>query len=143
MPGRRRIAALQLIQRIRQHEIDGHAARMNAIRGEQARLQEQVQELDDRVAAEGRVTAPETAAYLAGFLRAARVRRAYLSDKIAALDRQAAEIEDALLDSYRDAKVNDAVLDRALDGQRQHLDRQEAAAMEEIARNVYLRQQRG
>lgn len=139
MPERRRIAALELIQRIRQHEIDGHAARMNAIRGEQGRLHEQVEELDARVAAEGRVIDPETAPYLAGFLRAARARRGFLTDRIAELDRQAAEIEDELLSAFRDAKVNEAVLDRAQDAQRQHLDRKEAAASEEVARNVYLR----
>ncbi|MGE4325697.1 MAG: hypothetical protein AB7E21_06240 [Pseudodonghicola sp.] len=142
MPERRRIAALKLIQRIRQHEIDGHAARMTALRAEQARVQAQIETLDTQVNREGRVTIPETAGYLASFLRAARTRRARLEAELRRLDTQAEAIEAELLESFRDAKVNDTVLDRARDGQKAHEDRQEAAATEEVARNVYLRQSR-
>jgi flagellar export protein FliJ len=142
MPERRRIAALKLIGRIRQHEIDGHAARMTALRAEQARVQAQIAALDAQVDREGRVTTPETASYLASFLRAAQTRRSRLKAELRRLDTEAEAIEAELLESFREAKVNDTVLDRARDAQKAHEGRQEAAATEEIARNVYLRQTR-
>jgi len=142
MPARRRISALKLIQRIKQHEIDGYAARMTAIRSEQAALQDELKALQARAESEGRVTSPEAAPYLAGFLRAVEARRALLTEKLDALQARAAEIEAQLLGSYREAKTNDAVLDSSLRQQRQHEERQEQTETEEIARNVYLRQRR-
>ncbi|MDK3016738.1 hypothetical protein [Pseudodonghicola flavimaris] len=142
MPHRRRIAALQLIQRIRQHEIDGHAARMAVVRDEQTRLQAEIAALDTQVDAEGRVTTPETAAYLASFLRAAGARRAHLQTQLSKADRKAAALEHQLMEAFRDAKVNDTVLDQAQDRQQDHHDRQDRAATEEIARTVFLRTRR-
>ncbi len=142
MPARRRISALRLIQRIKQHEIDGYAARMTAIRAQQATLQDELKALQDKVEAEGHATTPEAAPYLAGFLRAVEARRSYLRERLEELDRKAAEIEAQLLGSYREAKTNDAALDTSLEQQRQHDDRREQAETEEIARNVYLRRQR-
>ena len=142
MPARRRISALRLIQRIKQYEIDGFAARMTAIRAEQAELQQELQALQARVETEGHVSSPEAAPYLAGFLRAVEARRGFLNDQLQQLDAKAAEIEAQLLGSYRAAKTNEAVLDSSLEQQRQHEDRQETAETEEIARNVYLRQRK-
>ncbi len=142
MPAQRRISALKLIQRIKQHEIDGYAARMTAIRAEQAALHQELEALQVRVETEGHVTSPEVAPYLAGFLRAVEARRTLLNDQLAALDKKAAGLEAQLLGSYREAKTNEAALDSSLDQQRQHETRQETAETEEIARNVYLRQRR-
>lgn len=142
MPARRRISALRLIQRIKQYEIDGYAARMNAIRAEQAEVQQELSALQARVETEGHVTSPEAAPYLAGFLRAVEARRGFLNEKLEQLDARAAEIEAQLLGSYRAAKTNEAVLDSSLEQQRRHEDRLESAETEEIARNVYLRQRR-
>jgi len=142
MPARRRISALRLIQRIKQYEIDGYAARMNAIRAEQAEVQQELSALQTRVETEGHVASPEAAPYLAGFLRAVEARRGFLNEKLQQLDARAAEIEAQLLGSYRAAKTNEAVLDSSLEQQRQHENRLESAETEEIARNVYLRQRR-
>lgn len=139
MPTRRRISALRLIQKIKQHEIDGYAARMTSIRAEQAALQEELAALQTRAEQEGHVTSPEAAPYLAGFLRAVEARRAFLTGKLDVLQQKAAQIEAQLLGSYREAKSNDAALDTSLEQQRQHENRQELAETEEIARNVYLR----
>ncbi|GAA6199899.1 hypothetical protein [Aquicoccus sp. SU-CL01552] len=139
MPTRRRISALRLIQKIKQHEIDGYAARMTSIRAEQAALQEELAALQTRAEQEGHVTSPEGAPYLAGFLRAVEARRVFLTGKLDALQQKAAQIEAQLLGSYREAKTNDAALDTSLEQQRQHETRQEMAETEEIARNVYLR----
>lgn len=139
MPTRHRISALRLIQRIKQHEIDGYAARMTSIRAEQAALQEELAALQTRAEQEGHVTSPEAAPYLAGFLRAVEARRAFLTEKLDVLQQKAAQIEAQLMGSYREAKSNDAALDTSLEQQRQHETRQELAETEEIARNVYLR----
>ncbi|MDF1716275.1 MAG: hypothetical protein P1U75_06330 [Antarcticimicrobium sp.] len=139
MSVQRRISALKLIQRIKQHEIDGYAARMTAIRSEQAALQDELAALQARAEKEGHVASPESAPYLASFLRAVEARRAFLNGKLDALQTRAEEIEAQLLGVYREAKTNDAALDTSLAQQRQHENRQELAETEEIARNVYLR----
>lgn len=142
MPARRRISALRLIQRIKQYEIDGFAARMAVIRSEQADIQAELRRLQGLIETDGHVTSPETAPYLAGFLRAVEARRGFLNERLKTLEAKAAEIEAQLLGTYREAKTNEAVLDNSLEQQRQHDDRQQLAETEEIARNVYLRQRR-
>lgn len=143
MPERRRIAALELIGRIRQHEIDDLGARMTALREAQSRVQDQIAALDTQVDREGRVTSPENAGYLASFLRAARARRNRLSAQFAQLETEAAMIEAELLEAFRETKINDAVLDRARDSQKLHQNRIETTAAEEVARNAYLRRKAG
>lgn len=138
----RRISALQLIQRIKQHEIDSFAARMTLIRNEQAALQNELRDLQARLEDEAHISSPEDAPYLAGFLRAVEARRAFLSEQLAELDRQAETIERELLGIYKEAKANDAVLDRSLEEKRKQDERREIAATEEIARNLYLRNRR-
>lgn len=138
----RRISALQLIQRIKQHEIDSYAARMNVIRSEQATLQAELEELQARLDREAHISSPEGAPYLAGFLRAIETRRAYLSAQLEELEHQAAEIEAQLMGTFTEARANDVVLEGSLREKRKQEDRQEFAAAEEIARNLFLRKRR-
>ncbi|SHH78752.1 hypothetical protein [Cognatishimia maritima] len=139
----RRIQALQVLQRIKEHELDGHAAKMGLIRSHQAQVQSEIDKLDERLAKEAHISTPEAAPFLAGFLKAIQTRRAFLEKEMARLDKDAAQIEGKLFDTYTEARSNEAVLDKTLVEKRREDDLAESASLEEVARNRYLRQMRG
>ncbi|MGH1466603.1 MAG: hypothetical protein ACRBBQ_14720 [Cognatishimia sp.] len=140
MDRNRRIEALTVIQRIKEHELDGHAAQMGQIRAQQATLQSELSDLQQRVETEAHITSPESAPFLAGFLQAIETRRAYLQQELAKLDEKAALIEGRLYETYTEARTNEAVLDKSLLEKRKEADHAETASLEEVARNRYLRQ---
>ncbi len=136
----RRIQALGVLQRIKEHELDAHAAQMGQIRLHQAKLQDEVTRLNEQVETEAQITSPESAPFLAGFLQAVETRKAFLQSEITTLDKKAALIEGQLFDTYTEVRSNKAVLDKTLLDKRKEEDMAEASALEEIARNRYLRQ---
>lgn len=139
----RRIESLQVLQRVKEHELDTHAAQMGQIRAHQAQIQAELDKLDDRIANEAHITSPESAPFLAGFLKAIETRRAFLQKEMEKLDKEAALIEGQLFETYTEARSNEAVLDKNLFEKRREEDMAETASLEEVARNRYLRQMRG
>lgn len=142
MDRRRRIESLQVLQRIKEHELDTHAAEMGQIRAHQAKIQSELDKLEERIATEAHITSPESAPFLAGFLKAIETRRVFLQREMERLDQEAALIEGRLFDTYTEARSNEAVLDKNLFEQRREEDLAETASLEEVARNRYLRQMR-
>ena len=139
----RRIESLQVLQRVKEHELDTHAAQMGQIRAHQAQIQTELDKLDDRITNEAHITSPESAPFLAGFLKAIETRRAFLQKEMEKLDKEAALIEGRLFETYTEARSNEAVLDKNLFEKRREEDMAETASLEEVARNRYLRQMRG
>lgn len=139
----RRIESLQVLQRVKEHELDTHAAQMGQIRAHQAQIQAELDKLDDRIANEAHITTPESAPFLAGFLKAIEARRGFLQIEMDRLDKEAALIEGRLFETYTEARSNEAVLDKNLIEKRREEDIAETASLEEVARNRYLRQMRG
>lgn len=142
MDRERRIKALTTLQRIKEHELDEQAAQMNVIRLAQASLQKELDVLDDRVANESAIETPEAAPYLANFLQAVENRRTFLKAEFEKLEEKAAQIEGRLFETYTEARSNESVLDKSLTEKRLEEDRAETSALEEVARNRYLRQMR-
>ncbi|GAA6209922.1 hypothetical protein NBRC116601_32150 [Cognatishimia sp. WU-CL00825] len=140
MDRNRRIEALSVIQRIKEHELDGHAAQMGQIRVQQAQLQTEMSDLQHRVDTEAHINTPEAAPFLAGFLQAIETRRAFLQQELQKLDEKAALIEGRLFETYTEARTNEAVLDKSLLEKRKEADLAETTSLEEVARNRYLRQ---
>lgn len=136
----RRIQALTTLQRIKEHELDTHATQMGQIRLHQSKLQDEMDRLDHQVQTEAHITSPESAPFLAGFLKAIETRTAFLQNEMDTLDKKAALIEGQLFETYTEARSNKAVLDKTLSEKRKEEDMAEASALEEIARNRYLRQ---
>ncbi|PCH66590.1 MAG: hypothetical protein COC12_12810, partial [Rhodobacteraceae bacterium] len=60
----RRITAIKLVQRIKQYEIDGHAAKLAVIRARQADLQGEIKNLAQMRDREGHASTLESAPYL-------------------------------------------------------------------------------
>ncbi len=139
----RRIQALTVIQRIKEHELDTHAAQMGQIRSHQAQLQTELDKLQHQVDNEAHITSPEAAPFLAGFLKAVETRRAFIQTEMQKLDEKAALIEGQLFETYTEARTNNAVLDKSLLEKRREENLAETASLEEIARNRYLKQMKG
>lgn len=140
MASKRRIAALSVIQRIKEHELDEHAARMGIVRQHQAAIENELENLQNRVDTEAHISSPEAAPFLAGFLRAIETRRTFLLEELKSLERSAAEIEEHLFDAFTEARTNETVLDKTRYESRKQDEMAEQAALEEVARNRYLRQ---
>jgi hypothetical protein len=138
----RRITAIKLVQRIKQHEIDGFAANLAAIRAQQADLQNELRNLIQMRDREGHASTIEAAPYLASFLRSVKSRSIYLDEQLAELDREATDIELQLQTAFAESKANEAALSKAEDEVKLERERMEIAASEEIARNMYLRRRR-
>ena len=139
----RRIKALQTLQRIKEHELDEQAAKMGVIRAEQGKLQQELDTLAHRLETETEITTPEAAPFLAGFLHAVQQRRDVIDGEMVKLDEKAAQIEGRLFETYTEVRTNENVLDKSLYEKRRKEDLEESHALEEVARNRYLRQMGG
>ena len=116
---------------------------MGEIRSHQATIQAELDKLEARIATEAHITTPESAPFLAGFLKAIETRRAFLQMEMDRLDKEAARIEGRLFETYTEVRSNEAVLDKTLVEQRREEEFAETVALEEVARNRYLKQMRG
>ncbi|WP_370228533.1 hypothetical protein [Cognatishimia sp.] len=139
----RRIKALKTLQRIKEHELDEQAAKMGVIRAAQGNLQRERDDLDHRLETETQITTPEAAPFLAGFLHAVQRRREFIDGEMVKLDEKAALIEGRLFETYTEVRTNENVLDKSLFEKRREEDLAESSALEEVARNRYMRQMGG
>ena len=110
----RKIQALTLIHRIRQYEMEEEAAGLAALNLQITELERQKAVLFDRLRSQAHGRTIEAAPYVGGFVRAVRSEEARLSAEIAALERQAAEQEAAVLERFREMKTYGKVLDTAI-----------------------------
>ena len=139
----RRIKALTTLQRIKEHELDEQAAKMGVIRAAQGNLQRELDSLTNRLETETQITTPEAAPFLAGFLQAVQQRRDFIDREMVKLDEKAAQIEGRLFETYAEVRTNENVLDKSLYEKRREEDLAESNALEEVARNRYMRQMDG
>lgn len=139
----RRIKALTTLQRIKEHELDEQAAKMGVIRAAQGNLQRELDSLTHRLETETQITSPEAAPFLAGFLQAVQQRRDFIDREMVKLDEKAAQIEGRLFETYAEVRTNENVLDKSLYEKRREEDLAESNALEEVARNRYMRQMDG
>jgi flagellar export protein FliJ len=133
------IAALELLQRIKQQEIDRVGKLLSQIRSEQNALDRELQHLNERSLEETRVSTPEAMAFIPGFLEAIERRRAYIQSQLNELELRADDIEKRLMSAFVDSKANQTVLDSARQEIKAEEDRQQDTELSEIAQNIYLR----
>lgn len=131
-----------LVQRIKQHEIDGYAANLANIRTRQTAIHDELENLIQLRDREGHVSTPEAAPYLAGFLRAIKARSSWLAEQLAELDREATDVEQLLHAAFTEVHANESVLSRAEEEVKLERERAEIATAEEIARSMYLHRRR-
>lgn len=138
MPGKDRVAALKLLERLRRHEVEVTGARLAALRSEQATLEAQSASLAATAAQEATSTTTDTRPYLPGYLTSVDSQQRQWAEEQDRLDQMAAEQEVALMKSFEASKTIEIVLGRALREIKQDEDRAEAAALDEAGRTMFL-----
>jgi flagellar export protein FliJ len=141
MAADRRISALEVLQRLKQQNIDGISVQLKEIRLEQTGIHRELEELQDRAEEESRVTSPEALPFLADFLRALDQRKEILKARLKELDHKAEELEDQLVDAFAEVKKGEVVLDLARQKIQLNERRRETDESAEIAQNIFLRGQ--
>ena len=142
MSDARKLKAFQVTLHAYQHEIDLISADLAKLRSEQAALQTRIAALDYRRDTEGFAETPEAAPFVAGFLQAVASVRANLSHQLTLLDSAAVELEEKLRAKFiehRSWKVTCDRLQGRIDAEAR---RQEEAELDEVARVMFLHNQR-
>lgn len=108
MADRSRFAALKLMQRVKQHELETHGAQLSALRAEQDQLKQQMSDLTDQAVKEASQSTTETRVYLPRYLQSVDTQRDGLNQQHDALEEQAKVVEEQLFDAFREIKTSDA-----------------------------------
>ena len=142
MAGRRQIAALKLINTIRQHELDAIGAQLAGLRAQQTLLTEQSAALTQRAIAEQTGSTLETQAYLPAYLSSVDRQQRGLAAEGDALSGQIDTLEDALFAQFRALKTTQTVLSKAQTEAKSIADRAEQAALDDASRALFALQRR-
>jgi flagellar biosynthesis chaperone FliJ len=142
MAGRRQIAALKLINTIRQHELDAIGAQLAGLRAQQTSLTEQSAALTQRAIAEQTGSTLETQAYLPAYLSSVDRQQRGLAAERDALSGQIDTLEDALFAQFRALKTTQTVLSKAQTEAKADADRAEQAALDDASRALFALQRR-
>lgn len=135
----RQIKALKLMQRIEKMRLDEQSSALGKIRAHKAKLDQELDQLSVRQIEEGRIDGPESAPYLAGFLRALANRRLFLEKQRDDVARQAELAEDHVRATYSGMRRTGNVLDRAEAEIREDASRSEDRDLDEAATMVHNR----
>jgi hypothetical protein len=130
---------LEVLQRIKQQELDGIGARLSDIRTEQSWINEQLVSLSQRASQEVEAATTATLPFLSDFLQATELRRKALTLRLGDLAKAAQDIEEELKSAFIDSKKNEVVLDIARTKDQLAEQRRETAETAEVAQNIYLR----
>ncbi|WP_407474756.1 flagellar motor protein [Sulfitobacter sp. PM12] len=142
MAGRRQIAALKLINTIRQHELDAIGAQLSGLRAQQTSLTEQSAALTQRAIAEQTGSTLETQAYLPAYLSSVDRQQRGLAAEGDALSGQIDTLEDALFAQFRALKTTQTVLSKVQTEAKADADRTEQAALDDASRALFALQRR-
>ncbi|KFE35664.1 flagellar export protein FliJ [Thioclava atlantica] len=136
---RDRIAALDVIGRLRRRELEEQAAELATLNAQVARLEGERDTLVARARDELHVTSLETAPYAAGFREAVRETVSWLDTEIGALNQRRQPLEDRMRALFQDAKTYDKLLEQARAKKAADLARREQAQIEERTLQRWLR----
>ena len=139
---RRRLSSLQLIQKISEQKLDVIAKDLAELRAEQDAIQGALAELDRKADQGVTFDTPDALPFLAGFLKEIDKRKAYLTNRLSEVESKALDVEEKLRDGFGEAKTNEIVVNLAREKIRQHDIQAEHAALDEVAKNMFLHQTR-
>ncbi|SFP66127.1 hypothetical protein [Tranquillimonas alkanivorans] len=127
----RRIRALDVLERLRRHEMEVEARELGLLRGRIAEQARHRDTLKARLVDETHGLTLEGAPYLADFLRSMRAEIAAAEQEIAKLEQEAERYEDAVRERYAELHSVSAVLSSTRARAARDRDRREAQRMEE------------
>lgn len=109
----RRDRALGLIERLHRVEIEARAVELNTLRDRMADLERRSAETAEALARDGHIVSIESAPYVGAYIRDARAQIGALDRARSDLEPQAAKLEDAMRESFREMKTVATVAARA------------------------------
>lgn len=127
----RRIAALELIERLRKHEMEGEVRELGLLNGRIDALEQERRALVARLDREAHIVSVEAAPYVGSFIRTIREEITTRDNEIAQLSRRAAKLEAAVREKYREVKTFSTVLDQTRSALARDRDRRDTAALDE------------
>jgi flagellar biosynthesis chaperone FliJ len=128
---KRRIAALELIERLKTHEMEGEVRELGLLHGRIDALEQERRALFGRLESEAHIVSIEAAPYVGNFIRAIREEIAARDREIDRLDRQAEKLEAAVREKYHEVKTFSVALEQTRSALARDRDRRAAAALEE------------
>lgn len=138
MAPRNRLAALRLIDRIKQHELETIGSELSALRGAQSTLERESAALNDQALYEAVNSTTDTRPYLPGFLKSVQQRQQDLTARIEELDAKALQVEARLMTAFRETKTNEMVTAKAARALAEEQNRAEAAQLDDAGRSLFL-----
>ncbi|MGJ8558551.1 MAG: flagellar motor protein [Sulfitobacter geojensis] len=109
---RDRMAALKLIDRIKQHEMETIGADLAERRATEKDLSDQSAKLHEDAVREAADSTEDTRIFLPAYLNSVKLRQEDLAERQAAAAEKTAAIEEELFKAFREAKTTEQVLQR-------------------------------
>ncbi|MDF3414847.1 flagellar motor protein [Sulfitobacter sp. M57] len=133
-----RLAALQLIDRIKQHEMETIGAELAKLRAEEKALEDQSAELHADALREAANSTEDTRAFLPAYLNSVEVIQQGLAEDRAATAAQAAQSEEQLFAAFRETKTTEQILKRVNNDITEETARKAASQMDDADRALYM-----
>jgi hypothetical protein len=135
---RDRMAALQLIDRIKQHEMEAIGATLAELRAVEKDLTDQSAKLQADALREATESTEDTRIFLPAYLNSVEVLQQNLAEKHAAAAEKTALVEEQLFDAFRDSKTTEQVLQRVKTEVASEEARATASQMDDAGRALFM-----
>jgi hypothetical protein len=139
---RNRLAALRLIDRIKQHEMETIGSDLARLRAAQKDIDDQSQKLRHDAQHEASTSTDETRKFLPSFLASVDIRQATLSKQRQAMDKEVSIAETKLFAAFRETKTTEQVLGKVVREIAQEDARAATVEMDDATRSLFLLQRR-
>lgn len=127
-----RIVALDLIQRIRQQDLEGQAAILSGLNQKIAKTEGEIEFFLGQIQGEAHVTSIESAPYVGDFIRSVRAQINSLEIELNKLAIEAEQIEDRVRAKFIDVKTFGTVLEKAVEAKSLQDRRRENQDLDEL-----------
>ncbi len=137
------MAALQLIKRIKQHEMKTIGASLANLRIAEKELEDQSVQLRDEALHETTQSTEDARIFLPAYLKSVETRQRGLAEERAATTKKTALIEETLFKSFRESKITEQVLKRVAKEVAMEEARAVTAEMDDAGRALFLLKRNG
>ena len=140
---RDRIAALKLINRIKQHEMETLGAALAGLRDAEKELEDQSARLRKDALSEATQSTEDTRSFLPAYLKSVETRQFSLTDECAIIADKTVLAEEKLFQSFRESKTTEQVLGRVTNEFALEEARAVTAEMDDAGRALFLLKRKG
>ena len=129
----RRIAALDLLERLRRHEIESDTRQLGRLRADAAQLARQRSDLLDKLSTEARADDPALLGYVGDFIRSVRSEIDRVRQREARIEPELDKLETRVAEAFREIKTYEILRLDALAKRAEEARAKDDAEAEEIA----------